>query len=147
MVFDVYRMRCTIFEDEVSNIHLDEEDRFHREDGPAVSTDDAKYYYVHGKLHRLNGPAIITPTARIWCIHGKVSRLDGPAIISKSHGFNGYWVVNGYHVGDKLSKWFEERDMDPQKMSDEEYCILHLTWGFYEGEDSDIIDFDELFIY
>jgi hypothetical protein len=102
MVFDVYRMRCTIFEDEVSGIYFDDEEKFHREDGPAIATDDSKYYYIHGKLHRQNGPAVVTPTTRIWCVNGNISRLDGPAIISKSHGFNGYWVVNGYYVGNKL---------------------------------------------
>jgi hypothetical protein len=41
-----------------STIHLDEENRFHKEAGPAIiETDGDKYWFKHGKLHRLDGPA------------------------------------------------------------------------------------------
>jgi len=147
MVFDIYKMRCSIFEDEVETVYIDEDGEFHRENGPAVVTQDAKYYYIHGKLHRENGPAVMTPTTRIWCKDGLIHRLSGPAIISKSHGYNGYWVVNGYHVKNDLNKWLVYHNIDPEKMSDEDFCILHLTWDKYSGDSKDYISYDDIFIY
>jgi len=35
--------------------------KFHREDGPAVENGDIKYWVRHGKLHREDGPAIESP--------------------------------------------------------------------------------------
>lgn len=147
MVFDIYKMRCTIFEDEVETVYLDENGEFHRENGPAIVTQDSKYYYIHGKLHRENGPAVMTPTTKIWCKDGTIHRLDGPAIISKTHGYNGSWVVNGYYVRNELSKWFKYHGIIPEKMSDEDICILHLTWDKFVGDIKDFISYDDLFIY
>lgn len=40
-------------------IYLDEDGKFHREDGPAFDSNGAQYWYHHGKCHRTDGPAII----------------------------------------------------------------------------------------
>lgn len=44
----------------------------HREDGPALTTEDgAEYYYINGQLHREDGPAIIFSSgAEQWYING-----------------------------------------------------------------------------
>ena len=41
------------------NAHIDNDGRFHREDGPAVEHGDGSWaWFRHGKLHRLDGPAV-----------------------------------------------------------------------------------------
>lgn len=148
--YDRYKKRYMIFEDDVNKVYIDDDGEFHRDEneGPALITDNSKYYYTHGRLHRTRGPAIVTPTSKVWCVDGEISRVEGPAIISKSHGFNGFWVVNGYIVGDDLKDWFKEHNMDyTKKMSDEERYILHLTWDKYKGDLYDYVSVDELFIY
>lgn len=41
--------------------YYDENDNFHRLDGPALidNRNGLQYYYIHGELHREDGPAII----------------------------------------------------------------------------------------
>lgn len=150
-MYNMFDKRYFIYEDELETIYTDENSKFHREEkyGPAVTTGNSKYYYNHGVLHRLYGPAITTPTSRVWIKNGEISRLDGPAIISKSHGFNGHWLVNGYLVGDNIKEWLECRNIDitTKKLSDEDYLALHLTWDNYKGDTFDYVSIDELFIY
>lgn len=39
--------------------HLDNQGRYHREDGPAYEADDGSWaWYKHGRLHRTDGPAV-----------------------------------------------------------------------------------------
>lgn len=150
-MYNMFDKRYFIYEDELEKLYLDDNDKFHRDekDGPAVITGNSKYYYNHGTLHRVNGPAITTPTSKVWIKNGEISRLDGPAIISKSHGFNGHWIVNGYIVGDMIKEWLEYRNIDihAKKMSDEDYLALHLTWDNFKGDTFDYVSIDELFIY
>lgn len=45
-----------------NRIWLDEDGRFHREDGPAIIRGDgAEFWYRHGVVHRDYGPAITWP--------------------------------------------------------------------------------------
>jgi len=38
---------------------IDEQNRLHAEDGPAVTDPDGSWaWYNHGKIHRLDGPAV-----------------------------------------------------------------------------------------
>jgi hypothetical protein len=48
-------------------------DKFHREDGPAVEhASGDKYWYINGKLHREDGPAIeYTNGDKYWFINGQ----------------------------------------------------------------------------
>lgn len=38
--------------------------QLHKEDGPALITSTAKYYFFCGELHRTDGPAVISITGR-----------------------------------------------------------------------------------
>ena len=62
---------------------LDQNNRLHREDGPAVIRKNGTIeYYIHGQRHRLNGPAVILVGIReeYW-VNGDRHRLNGPAVI------------------------------------------------------------------
>ena len=57
-------------------------DKYHREDGPAVEyADGAKYWFLKGKLHREDGPACEhTDGTKEWFLNDKLHREDGPAV-------------------------------------------------------------------
>jgi hypothetical protein len=77
---------------EGTTVFLNDENEFHREDGPAIiSPDGSEYWYMNGLKHRINGPAEdriihglrpneIRGYHREWWINGKRHRLEGPAI-------------------------------------------------------------------
>jgi hypothetical protein len=44
---------------------------YHRTDGPAVDFGDYKFWYINGKSHRIAGPAIVRPDSGIWHLLGK----------------------------------------------------------------------------
>lgn len=50
-----------------------EQDQFHREDGPACEwADGTKWWYLNDKLHREDGPAIERADGtKSWCLNGK----------------------------------------------------------------------------
>jgi hypothetical protein len=49
----------------------DENNLYHRDDGPAIIADSFNYeYFQHGKLHRLDGPAIVWTSQDRWFING-----------------------------------------------------------------------------
>ena len=43
-------------------MYRNESNLLHREDGPAIQTEDLIQWFINGKLHRPNGPAVMTPT-------------------------------------------------------------------------------------
>ena len=49
------------------------EDRYHREDGPAIeSTDGSKSWYLNGLIHREDGPALDYSSGyKAWYLKGK----------------------------------------------------------------------------
>lgn len=66
---------------------IDENGKYHREDGPAVTKHGGEQrWYRHGKLHRDGGPALISPIEgsdgmyEEWYQNGKLHREDGPAL-------------------------------------------------------------------
>ena len=48
-------------------------DKYHREDGPAVErADGTKSWFLNGKRHREDGPAIeYADGTKFWCLNGK----------------------------------------------------------------------------
>lgn len=69
---------------------------FHREDGPAIESENGdKEWYVNGLRHRVGGPAIEeTNGHKEWWMNGKRHREDGPAVIYSTGG-NEYYYLNG----------------------------------------------------
>lgn len=43
--------------------------------------DKIKRFTYQGRLHREDGPAVKTENFHVWWLYGKVHRVDGPAII------------------------------------------------------------------
>ena len=72
--------------------------KLHREDGPAViRKDGAKQWHLNDKLHRIGGPAIEWPDgSKRWYVNDKLHREDGPAVIRKD-GANEWWINNKKH--------------------------------------------------
>jgi hypothetical protein len=70
-------------------------DRLHREDGPAIEyADGGKEWYQNDRLHREDGPAIeYADGSKEWYQNDERHRLDGPAI----QYVNGYkeWYIDG----------------------------------------------------
>ena len=48
-------------------------DKYHREDGPAIEcADGTKYWYLNGKYHREDGPAVeYADGTKYWYLNGK----------------------------------------------------------------------------
>ena len=88
-------------------IHFkDNENFYHREDGPAVEYDDgSKLYYKNDKLHREGGPACEWINGnKFWYKNDKLHREDGPAIEEVS-GFNA-WYINGKNMNCSTQEHF-----------------------------------------
>ena len=67
--------------------------RVHREDGPAiVYKNGGEEWYKYGLLHREDGPAIIKQDYEEWRLNGFLHREDGPAM---NYGFGKEWYLNG----------------------------------------------------
>lgn len=72
----------------------------HREDGPAVHSDNYKAWWLNGKRHREDGPAVEwTNGDEEWWINGKRHRKDGPAIEYKN-GYKAWWIDDKLHRED-----------------------------------------------
>lgn len=92
---------------------IDENGKYHREDGPAVTKHGGEQrWYRHGKLHRDGGPALISPiegTDKMfeeWYQNGKIHREDGPARIDPTrHEWYRKGVIHREN-GPAVSKWF-----------------------------------------
>lgn len=75
----------------------------HRDDDfPAVITDAKKQWFKYGRLHREKGPAEIfflknnIITSECWYQNGFRHRIDGPAIIRRDgHGEQKQWCIDG----------------------------------------------------
>jgi hypothetical protein len=76
-------------------------DKFHREDGPAIEyVNGYKAWYINGKLHREDGPAIEWADGyKEWYINGQHHREDGPAI-EYADG-DKEWYLNGKLVSEQ----------------------------------------------
>jgi len=78
---------------------VDEDDNYHREDGPAVIYHgghgwyhEAEAWYKHGELHREGGPAVVGQDgAKFWYRDGQRHREDGPAVI-RPDGTEEWWL-------------------------------------------------------
>ena len=57
---------------------LNESDKCHREDGPAIErSNGTKEWYVNGELHREDGPAVeCADVSKEWCIYGECLTED-----------------------------------------------------------------------
>ena len=53
--------------------YLDINNKYHREDGPAINEDNYSEWLIHGVTHREDGPAIIyhNNNRRYWVINNK----------------------------------------------------------------------------
>ena len=65
----------------------------HRDDGPAIESEDYQEYRVLGRLHRIGGPAIVDSTMNVeeWWFHDKRHRNNGPAV--RRGLFLEYWIT------------------------------------------------------
>lgn len=73
------------------------DDELHREDGPAIESEDGAYAWCRdGKYHREDGPAIKNiEGTEFWYLNGKLHRENGPAV-AYSNG-NKFWFRDGFH--------------------------------------------------
>ena len=80
------------------SIRFYENNKLHREDGPARETVEGyKSWHINGVLHREDGPAVIKEDGtHYWYVNGKLHRIDGPAII-KADGTK-YWYIYGVRL-------------------------------------------------
>lgn len=92
--------------DEIGNKEWRLNDKFHREDGPAVEyANGTKFWCLNGRYYREDGPAVEWASGRReWYLNGIRHRDDGPAVINRLVGGGGgatnddgdeYWYRNG----------------------------------------------------
>ena len=90
-----------IVDNDSSIFWYNENDQFHREDGPAIEwADGSKQWFINGKHHREDGPAIEGSYGdKYWFINNKLHREDGPAVDCA----NGYkkWYINGEELSEQ----------------------------------------------
>jgi hypothetical protein len=107
-------------------------DKFHREDGPAIQyVDSGEEWHYEGKAHRIGGPAITRIThdkdcyirsstkncncspnmTKEWWVHDKLHREDGPAVEYHSHGiiWQDLWCYDGTIVICSSLEEFQKR--------------------------------------
>jgi hypothetical protein len=83
-----------------------------------------------GTIHREDGPAIITDNYEQWSHFGKCHRTDGPAVMYKDGDMG--WYVKGAQIFD-----YDEFQRVTGR-TDEEMLLLRLKWGkMYPFDDID----------
>ena len=93
-------------------------DKFHREDGPAIEwANGGKEWYINGKLHREDGPAVERANGtKFWYLNGKLHREDGPAI--ECADGDKLWYINGKRVTEaEVMKSQQTIDIDGKKFT------------------------------
>jgi len=62
--------------------YYNKNDELHREDGPAVITNNGgKFWFINDKRHRNDGPAVeLSNGEKLWYKNGELHREDGPAM-------------------------------------------------------------------
>ena len=72
---------------------FDQQDRLHREDGPAIDcANGTKEWYQDGIIHRDDGPAIERADGdKYWYQQGKLHRENGPAV-ENANGSKEWWI-------------------------------------------------------
>jgi hypothetical protein len=74
-------------------IWVDDQGRYHREDGPAIiNKDGSMEWHLHGEWHREDGPAVMTIGWSGWFKNGRYHREDGPAFISHATNQESYFL-------------------------------------------------------
>ncbi len=93
----------------ITKYYVDEDDLYHRLDGPAVEkSDGTKYWYQNGNIHREDGPAIeYANGSKCWLQNGKYHRDDGPAA-EYTNGDKEWWY-NGDLIGSSDEGFSEEK--------------------------------------
>ena len=69
----------------------------HNIDGPAIIRINGDHiWYKDGEIHRENGPAMITNNKEVWYKNGLLHREDGPAMILKhdNNKQSEFWYLN-----------------------------------------------------
>ena len=81
--------------------YVNENDHFHRLDGPAILwSSGSRSWFRDGLAHRDDGPAYEGYAGGIiWYRHGLKHRMDGPAVIT-ANGRTEYWI-DGVHVAEQ----------------------------------------------
>ena len=72
--------------------------KFHRDDGPALVSATRSEWWVYGRRHRKDGPAVESGTTREWWAYGKLHREDGPA--QEGDTLKSWWVNGVQHRED-----------------------------------------------
>jgi len=71
------------------------------ENNPTVDSDGTKYWCINDKFHREDGPAVeYYDGTKYWFLNGKYHREDGPAI-EWADGTK-FWYINGNELTEDL---------------------------------------------
>lgn len=87
-------------------------DKFHREDGPAIEWNNvAKAWYVNGFVHREDGPAMEWANGRKdWYQHGKKHREAGPAV-ERTNGDKEWWLDGEKYSEEQFNQWLMKKEL------------------------------------
>lgn len=97
-------------------LHLDDDHKFHREDGPAFVHGEVSAWFKHGKHHRLDGPAYSDPKSSFWYFEGKYHRDDGPAYDTEHvkiwyHHGSVHRLDGPAHTSDGFKWWYQNDEL------------------------------------
>ena len=87
-----------------------------------IDKDDTKWWWLNNKFHREDGPAVeFLNGGKMWYLNGIRHREDGPAI-ERSDGAK-IWLLNGIQYD--FDEWLDENTT----LSDEEKIMIKLIYG------------------
>lgn len=83
-----------------------------------------------GQLHREDGPAVISEQYYAWHINGEHHRTNGPAIVysysNENKGFSYY--VHNIALDDEHFEWCRENNIDKDNFSDEDVILFLMKF-------------------
>ena len=104
-------VRAGIYGDHFYNqFYLDEDCRFHRDDGPAfVSADGDRFWFRHGLRHRDGDePAVSASDGKAWYKDGKLHREGGKPAVEYADGRTEYWL-DGLKLSDDQVREYRQK--------------------------------------
>ena len=80
--------------------------------------DDAKYWFLNGKIHRTDGPAIEWSNGtKSWYLNNKLHREDGPAL-ERADGAKEWWLNGIEYTEDEFNKRTQVKEMTIKELED-----------------------------
>jgi hypothetical protein len=108
--------------------------------GASVIFNDVEYtvYTRNGEFHREDGPALISEQFEIWFYDGDMHCETGPATIWYGNPVQYQWYFHGIRVSDIIEAWLDQYKLlpkDPQFWTVQHKVYFKLTFAGLVAKD------------